>query len=287
MAREYCGISTPDSSQLPARAVAASAIDPAPSLLTVRWALADGMGTVLDPSYGGCAFLDAAVGVLKEEHPDNPGGRVYGVDVDPECVDTVKQSVIDANCLVTDFLGTSPADFPGSPFSAVVGNPPYVRHHWIKGNQRDSAQAVVAASTVPLPATANLWAYFLLHSLNFLAPGGRLAILVPEAILQADYAIPLRDALAERFGRSRLIYIRDRLFDGTDEPVVVVACADFGGRGEVGVEAIECVNDLEAVLSDANGPGHLSRLSGARGQWAGAKAMELLGGPPRGAGVGV
>ena len=246
----------------------------------VRWALAGGTGTVLDPSYGGCAFLDAAVNVLRRGNPNGPGGQVYGVDVDPLCVEYVSRSdgLIDANCIVADFLEASPADLPGSPFAAIVGNPPYVRHHWIKGGQWDSARAVAADSTVPLPATASLWAYFLLHSLDFLAPGGRLAMLVPEAILQADYAAPLRETLAERFGRTSLIYIRDRLFDGTDEPVVVVACADFGGQGDVTEEAIECVDDLEAVLADANGRGRLLSSAGVRGQLAGAEALDLLSG---------
>ena len=79
-------------------------------------------------------------------------------------------------------------------------------------------------------------------------------------------------------GRTSLIYIRDRLFDGTDEPVVVVACADFGGQGDVTEEAIECVEDLEAVLADANGRGCLPSSAGIRGQWAGAKALEVLSG---------
>ena len=246
----------------------------------VRWALAGGAGTVLDPSYGGCAFLDAAVNVRRQGNPDRPGGQIYGVDVDPLCVEYVSQSdgLIDANCMVTDFLAASPTDLPGSPFAAIVGNPPYVRHHWIKGGQRDSARAVAADSTVPLPGTASLWAYFLLHSLDFLAPGGRLAMLVPEAILQANYAAPLRETLAERFGRTSLIYIRERLFDGTDEPVVVVACADFGGQGDVTEEAIECVDDLEAVLADRNGRGRRTNSAGVRGRWAGTDALELLSG---------
>ena len=56
-------------------------------------------------------------------------------------------------------------------------------------------------------------------------------MLVPEAILQTDYAAPLRETLAKRFSRSLLVYVRDRLFAGTDEAVVAVACSGLAKRG--------------------------------------------------------
>ena len=88
--------------------------------------------------------------------------RVYGVDIDPSCIETARDSelLIEDNCVEADFLAASSGDLPGSPYAAIVGNPPYVRHHWIAGEQRKSAQAVAAESSVPLPGTASLWAYF-------------------------------------------------------------------------------------------------------------------------------
>ena len=218
----------------------------------VRWALADGDGPVLDPSYGGCAFLEAAARVLSERDPSGLGEGVYGVDIDPACAETANASelLVEDHCIQADFLGSTSSRLPGSPYAAIVGNPPYVRHHWITGDQRESARAVAAQSAVPLPATASLWAYLLLHSLRFLAPGGRLAMLVPEAIMQTDYAGPLRTMLAERFESSRLIHIRDRQFDHTDEAVVALTCSGFGGSGTVEALAVGSVEDLDSVLSD-------------------------------------
>lgn len=249
------------------------------AMVLVRWALADGDGPVLDPSYGGCAFLEAAARVLSERDPSNSGGRVYGVDIDPTCANTARSSdlLIDNHCIRADFLNTSSGDLPGSPYAAIVGNPPYVRHHWITGDQRESARAVAAESTVPLPATASLWAYFLLHSLRFLAAGGRLAMLVPEAILQTDYAAPLRKMLAERFEQSRLIHIRDRQFDHTDEAVVALACSGFGGSGRVETLAVDSVEDVRSVLLDANEcAGHCAPFPPATGE-AGAEGISVLG----------
>ena len=225
------------------------------AMVLVRWALADGDGPVLDPSYGGCAFLEAAARVLSERDSSSAGARVYGVDIDPSCADVVRDSelLIEDNCLRRDFLAASSDDLPGGPYTAIVGNPPYVRHHWIAGDQRESARAVATASSVPLPATASLWAYFLLHSLRFLSAGGRLAMLVPEAILQTDYAAPLREMLAERFEKSRLIHIRDRQFAHTDEAVVALSCSGFGRNGAIETLAVDSVQGLEAVLLNSAG----------------------------------
>ena len=246
----------PDPGSVPRRRLLGSYYTPDElATVLVRWALADGDGPVLDPSYGGCAFLEAAARVLSKCDPSNAGARVYGVDIDPSCIETARDSelLIEDNCVEADFLAASSGDLPGSPYAAIVGNPPYVRHHWIGGEQRKSAQAVAAESSVPLPGTASLWAYFLLHSLRFLADGGRLAMLVPEAILQTDYAAPLRDMLAERFGNSRLIHIRDRQFTDTDEAVVALACAGFGERGTIETLSVDSVEGLESVLLSSNG----------------------------------
>lgn len=247
----------------------------------VRWALADEKGPVLDPSYGGCAFLEAAARVLSERDPSGPGEGVYGVDIDPACAETANGSelLVGDHCIQADFLSASSSHLPGSPYAAIVGNPPYVRHHWITGDQRESARAVAAQSAVPLPATASLWAYFLLHSLRFLAQGGRLAMLVPEAIMQTDYAAPLRTMLAERFESSRLIHIRDRQFDHTDEAVVALTCSGFGGSGTVETLAVGSVKDLESVLSDGEPcAGHCASfpLAGTEAAGPGVAVLERI-----------
>ena len=245
----------------------------------VRWALADGQGPVLDPSYGGCSFLEAAVRALSEAGVSHAGRQVYGVDIDPSCADTVRSSeeLVEANCFEGDFLTASPTDLPGSPYAAIVGNPPYVRHHWIRGDQLDSVKAVAGDATTQLPATASLWAYFLLHALRFLSPGGRLGMLVPEAILQTDYAAPLRKMLANSFGRSVLVYVRDRVFAGTDEAVVAVACSGFGETGDILISAVESVEELESVLKNPNSNGcQPSYRFPASASATGAAAVSLL-----------
>jgi hypothetical protein len=134
--------------------------------------------------------------------------------------------------------------------------------------------SVVRRRGVHLQATASTWAYFVLHALDFLAKDGRLALLVPEAILQADYAKAIREVLRKRFHRVILVHVRDRIFHDTDEPVVVVA-AEGIGPGGIRTESIECAADLPEVL---NGADSIAPTHGvmSNGRAAGEKVVDLV-----------
>ena len=134
------------------------------------------------------------------------------------------------------------------------------------------------AAGVSLPATASAWAYFLVHALSFVAKHGRLAMLVPEAIQQADYARSVRDALTARFEHVSLIHIRSRLFDRTDEAVVAVAASGYGKPGRFQVEAVEQAQDLAAVLNGTADRRYRSRSRSTtvQGRPVDSKAVHLL-----------
>ena len=247
--------------------------------ILATWALAPGRGNVLDPSFGGCVFLNAATMILASRGVSKPGARIFGVDVDQTCMEYVRkdQNLVEKNCIIRDFLSLSPKDMPGAPFHAITGNPPYVRHHWFNGTTRKAGRAAMAAAEVALPETASAWAYFLIHTLSFLAKSGRLAMLVPEAILQADYATVVRDLLTSRFDHVCLIHIRDRLFKGTDEAVVAVAASQYGGnKGTLRVEAVERSEDLAAVLNTPKGRISISRLITQKGRRIDSATVQLL-----------
>ena len=248
--------------------------------ILATWALAPGKGNVLDPSFGGCAFLNAATTILASRGMSEPGKRVFGVDVDPTCMEYVRkdQNLVEKNCIIRDFLSLSSKNIPGAPFHAIIGNPPYVRHHWFNGTTRKAGRAAMAAAGVALPETASAWAYFLIHTLSFIAKNGRLAMLVPEAILQADYATVVRDLLTSRFDHVCLVHIRDRLFEGTDEAVVAVAASQYGNKkGTLRVETVERSEDLAAVLNTPKGGRSTSHLTTQKGRRIEPLAVQLIG----------
>jgi hypothetical protein len=78
-------------------------------------------------------------------------------------------------------------------YDVVVANPPYVRYHRHKMDDRTrSAYARV------LQGQPDLYIMFLYRALrSWLKPGGRTAFIIPIAVLEADYAERLRSVIAE------------------------------------------------------------------------------------------
>jgi len=95
--------------------------------LLAQWAVVGQGGRVLDPSFGGCAFMQAAASHLKRKGRRQPGRLVFGVDVDDSCMRYVRESpdlVVD-NVVFRNFLAIRPSELSGAPFHAIVGNPPF------------------------------------------------------------------------------------------------------------------------------------------------------------------
>ena len=223
--------------------------------------------------------MNAATKVLASRGISDPGRLVFGVDVEPSCLEYVRASsnLVERNCTISDFLTVLPEDLHGAPFQAVIGNPPYVRHHWLKGTTREAGSTAIEAAGIDLSRRASAWAYFLIHAMNFIATNGRLALLVPEAILQADYAAAVRDLLRNCFKRVCLVHIRDRLFEGTNEAVVAVAASEYGDNGGVlRVEAVDSSEELEAVLNSPSSRNYSLQLVTSKGRRVNSLTLEVL-----------
>ena len=110
----------------------------------------------------------------------------------------------------------------GKPFEAILGNPPYIRHHRLSEDQIARGRAGARRLGVELNGRSDAWAYFCAHLVRFLAPGGRMALVLPGSVLHADYARPLLGALATDEGETQLLRIGERLFPRVQERTVVL-----------------------------------------------------------------
>ena len=202
---------------------------PEAAKILARWAIRNPRETVLEPSFGGCAMLSAAVSVLRSLGNDRPSRQLYGYDVDATAFEHLAQMGIDnveGHFKRQDFLRSSAGSLR---VDAVLANPPFVSYHRQNEIQRRGVEKLRQRYLPDLPKFASLWAYFLLHSMSFLRPGGRMAFVLPNAIGTADYARTLLAFLQRHFERVELINVGERLFiqAGADERISLLLLSNY------------------------------------------------------------
>lgn len=223
----------------------------------VAWAVRSPVDTALDPSFGGLVFLRAAHARLVELglDPADAGGRLYGCDLDEfahaSAAAHVELHIRDDALLHRDFFTTEPGrDLPLA--DAVVGNPPYVRYQ-LHNAAGATGRRVAEAAGLNLTRLSSSWAPFLLHSANCVAPGGRLALVLPAELMHAQYAGDVLTWVQGRFARTALVVFEQRVFPGALEEVVLLFAE---GRGEgtaqsVGLVSCNSVADLDLAALQA------------------------------------
>lgn len=195
--------------------------------LLVRWAIRDHTDTVLEPSFGGCALLDAAISRLRSLGSAEPDRQLAGFDVDPEAfvhlTRILPHTAVRKRFIQCDFLSAKPGAGCGF-MSAVVSNPPFVSYHRMNSEQRAAVSAWRDLYAPDFPMTASLWAYFLTHAISFLAPGGRIAFVLPASSITSDYSKPILDLLGRTFERVALLRLNEQLFVdlGAEERAVIM-----------------------------------------------------------------
>jgi methylase of polypeptide subunit release factors len=210
------------------------------------WAITDARNLVLDPSYGGCSFLNAAFASLLKKGSHQPEKQVFGVDIDPSAKkylrDLFAAGATTQQYVNKDFFEVDMNHLGGQPFDAIVGNPPYIRYHDIPKNLQKRAEVRLAQLDMRISGRASYWAFFLLYSMHLLRSGGRLAMLLPGAILHTDYSARVRELLINRFEKVTIYLLQERIFEGTQEESVII-CAEGAGQQNKAV----CVNHVSTV----------------------------------------
>lgn len=217
------------------------------------WAIRTGADRILEPSCGDAAFLVPAAQRLRwlAGLADTPSaGVVDAVEIDPQSAAQAQR------CLQSSGVGgrVHTADFfavvPTGSYSAVIGNPPYVRYQDFRGTARSRSRAAAAAGGVTLSGLASSWAAFVVHAAGFLLPGGRLGLVLPGELLSVGYAAVIRRFLLQRFARVDLVVFTERVFPDVQEEVVLVL-AEGWGQGpsdSVGVRSATNVASLAGHL---------------------------------------
>ena len=222
----------------------------------VGWAIRCSSDRVLEPSSGSGVFVQNALDRLKALGSPEPRNQVWACDIDPKAWKQTTQNgrLHHSHVWRADFLTlVNLTGIRGRKFSSIVGNPPYVSLHRMSLPQRLRARSAIDRLEASLDFKASLWAYFVLVATCALQEDGRLAMILPEAVLHADYARKLLRIISRRFGSCTLLSVRERFFlnDGAGERVVILLVDAFRSRGtseNIFLHEAEDIEEAESFL---------------------------------------
>ena len=184
---------------------------PAVARFMARWVLAARPTSLLDPAVGLGVFLAEALAA-----GPGPAPALYGFDIDPIMVEATRR--------LLGRLGGPPATLRAEDFvlarveerfDAIVGNPPYIRHHALAYPPQVFAALGPPGGRPPSRLT-NIYGLFLLRCHELLSARGRCALITPAEFLNADFGVPLKEMLVRGGGLAALLLFDhgSPVFDG-------------------------------------------------------------------------
>ncbi len=193
-----------------------------------RWVTRGSGDRILEPSFGDGAFLRAVREAAAELGLSNV--QLFGAELVRESFSAAlkKRLLSEKSAFLGDFLAVEPFEVDG-----VVGNPPYVRLRHLPPCQMTQALRVAASVLKqPMETSGSVWMPFVLHCLQFLRRGGRLALVLPHELTYVRYARPLWSKLGASFKDLRLVRVHERLFPEILQEAVVLFAEGYGGSTE-------------------------------------------------------
>lgn len=214
------------------------------------WAIRSKKDLILEPSFGGCNFLISSLNSLLKLGNNSPEKNIYGFDIDPNAFEILNDKKLNnSNFVLGDFL-----EYQNSEkllVEAVIGNPPFVSIHKMEENYRKNLFLKFKKQETKVAKRSSLWVYFIVHSLNYLKKGGRMAWIVPDSISFANYSTILVEQLEKKFKKINLIRIEERFFSetGTSEKTSVLLCDGYlEDRCKIDISNFKSLNAaLEAI----------------------------------------
>lgn len=234
------------------------------SKVLCEWALRKPNDYILEPSFGGCGFLEASIERLKALGCNDTESQLFGVDIDPAAFHFLSEKIgshknIKNQFLYKDFLEVMPNNFKISEFDVVLGNPPYVSMHNMSEKLKINCFELLKKSYFSddtIGRNASLWAFFLLHSLSFLKKGGRSAWVLPSSLLHADYANAILNIFSQHFTLVKVVKLHERFFKSEEaDEISVILFADGFTKEKIkpitiGYTSIYGAKELESLCQD-------------------------------------
>ncbi len=205
--------------------------------------LARPVSSILEPSSGDGAFLRAIITVASRLRLPVP--KVTAVEISHQAIERSSAEIPSSRITFvhSDFLLHT-----SKQYSAVIGNPPFVRLRHLAAPERQRALAAASATLGhEMDPSGSIWMPFVLHACHRLRAGGALAMVLPLDATYVRYARPFWRFLAESFSALRVVRVRERLFPELSQDVVLLFADGAGGR--TSTVRFEAFADLSSLVS--------------------------------------
>lgn len=107
-------------------------------------------------------------------------------------------------------------------FDAIVGNPPFIRYQYLENETQNLIEMIFKLLRIKFTKHTNLWVPFVLASIHFLKPGGRLGMVLPAEILHVMHAQALRTFLGQNCDRILIFDPEDLWFKNTLQGAIIL-----------------------------------------------------------------
>jgi type I restriction-modification system DNA methylase subunit len=217
--------------------------------LITQLTIDDAHDDVLDPACGSGGFLVSAYHRKRDLIAESAGAHdqilaeVFGIDVNrfPAHLSAINLAIQDlssytdhVNIEVADFFDVEPdtqrfsqerASASGSDehllegsalggLDAIVANPPYIKSRNIDSDHKDKARGHLdRLDAGDMTRRMDIYGYFLTHSTEFLADGGRLGFLTNDTWLDTGYGSELQEFILEHYRIDAIIKLDRQAFD--------------------------------------------------------------------------
>lgn len=193
-----------------------------------KWAISAGARSVLEPGCGDGSFL-RAIGQNIKSSKSRKNLTIDAVEILQEEANKARQVAselnklgVQASIVEVDFLEWIVAKPPTKTWDAIIGNPPYIRYQYFDKKQMDFAAQIFAKARIPFTKLTNAWVPFVIASVMHLAPGGRLAMVLPAEILHVLHVDGLRRLLEQEMDVVEIIDVRELVFVDALQGVVLL-----------------------------------------------------------------
>ena len=170
--------------------------------------------SVLEPSVGDGAFVEELA------KPSNINIKLTALDINQEELNKAsdKWNNKSSTFIKTDFL-----EYPNNKkFSAIIGNPPYVKKNRLTQEQIALSKIIHQNEGLTEASVKNIWTTFLIKANTLLVGRGVIAFVLPAELLQVKFAEEVREYLKNEFERIEIFTFDDLMFECKGQDTIVL-----------------------------------------------------------------